>query len=68
MSEKSVSQKVYRWLLKLSPSGFCDDYSGPMEQQFRDELSEASGVWALTVLWIRVLADLTATIPARRHS
>src|SRR5690242_15235704 len=65
MYEEPVSQKVYRWLLKLCPSGFRESYSGPMEQQFREELSESSGGWALAVLWVRVLTDLVVTIPGQ---
>lgn len=65
MHEQTVSQKVYRWLLKLCPSGFRDSYSGPMEQQFREELSESAGARALTALWIRALTDLAVTIPVQ---
>lgn len=32
---------------------------------FREELAESTGRWALTVLWIRLLADLAVTIPGQ---
>ena len=35
----------------------------PMEREFRDELAESSGAYALTVLWIRLLADLAVSVP-----
>ena len=63
--EDPVSWRIYRWLLKLYPAGFRETYGGPMEQEFREELAESTGRWALTVLWIRLLTDLAVTIPGQ---
>jgi len=65
MHEEPVSRKIYRWLLKLYPARFRETYASPMEQEFREELAESSGAWALAVLWIRLLTDLAVTIPAQ---
>ncbi len=63
MPDTSFSLKLYRFLLKLYPSGFRDYYAGPMEREFRDELAESRGVFALARLWVRLLADLAVSIP-----
>jgi putative ABC transport system permease protein len=65
MRDKSFSLKLYRWLLRLYPAGFRENYAGPLERAFRDELAESSGPWALALLWIRLLADLAISIPAQ---
>jgi putative ABC transport system permease protein len=53
--------RLYRWLLKLYPAGFREDYAEAMERAFRDELRESSGV----LLWLRLLADLAVSLPAQ---
>ncbi|MGB8543653.1 MAG: ABC transporter permease [Candidatus Acidiferrales bacterium] len=63
MSDAPVSLKLYRFLLKFYPAGFHDDYAGPMEREFRDELAESTSFFALARLWIRLLADLAVSIP-----
>ena len=65
MRDIPFSLKLYRWLLRLYPAGFREDYAGPMETEFRDELAESRGVWALAALWIRLLADLASSIPVQ---
>jgi hypothetical protein len=65
MRDESFSLKFYRRLLRLYPAGFRDNYAGPLERAFRDELAESSGPWALALLWIRLLADLAISIPAQ---
>jgi len=63
MPDESRSLKLYRWLLKLYPAGFREDYAAPLDRQFRDELNESAGAAALAVLWIRVIADLAISVP-----
>jgi predicted permease len=63
MPSTPFSLKLYRFLLKLYPAGFHDDYAGPMEREFRDELAESSGAFALAKLWVRLLTDLAVSIP-----
>jgi len=63
MPSTPLALKLYRFLLKLYPAGFRDDYAGPMEREFRDELAESSGGLALAKLWVRLLTDLAVSIP-----
>ena len=65
MRDTPFSLKLYRWLLRLYPAGFRENYAGPMETEFRDELAESSGVWALAALWVRLLVDLAVSIPVQ---
>ena len=65
MRDKSLSLKLYCWLLRLYPAGFRENYAGPLERAFRDELAESIGPWALASLWIRLLTDLSRSIPAQ---
>jgi len=66
MRDDPLSLKVYRWVLRLYPAGFRENYARPMETEFRDELSESSGVWGSVAFWIRLLADLAISIPVQR--
>jgi putative ABC transport system permease protein len=63
MPSTPLSLKLYRFLLKRYPAGFRDDYAGPMEREFRDELAESSGVFALAKLWLRLLTDMAVSVP-----
>ena len=63
MRDEPFSLRVYRWLLKLYPAGFREDYAEPLEREFRDELRESSGAAALGMLWIRLLVDLAISVP-----
>jgi putative ABC transport system permease protein len=65
MRDTPFSLRLYRWLLRLYPAGFHENYAGPMEKEFRDELAESSGIWALARLWICLLADLAVSIPVQ---
>jgi putative ABC transport system permease protein len=65
MRDTPLSLKVYRWLQILYPAGFREGYAEPMEKEFRDELAESRGVWALVALWVRLLTDLAVSIPAQ---
>jgi putative ABC transport system permease protein len=65
MRNAPFSLKLYRRLIALYPAGFRENYGDAMEQEFRDELAESSGPWTLAALWIRLLADLTISIPAQ---
>src|SRR5215469_11111131 len=63
MPSQRLSVSVYRVLLKLYPPGFREDYAGPMEKEFRDELAESSGMGNIAMLWIRLLVDLAVSVP-----
>jgi putative ABC transport system permease protein len=62
MPEAPFSLKLYRWLMRLYLPGIREDYAVSMEQEFRDELAESSGVRTLAVLWVRLLIDLAVSI------
>lgn len=63
MPSQRLSVGLYRILLKLYPPGFREDYAGPMEKEFRDELAESDGVRNFAMLWIRLLFDLAVSVP-----
>ncbi len=63
MPDAPFSLKLYRWLLKLYPAAFREEYSAPMEREFCDELAESSGVYSLAAIWIRLVFDLAISIP-----
>lgn len=63
MPDAPFSVKLYRWLLKLYPAAFREEYVALMEREFRDELSDSSTIPARAVLWIRLIADLAFSIP-----
>lgn len=52
--------KLYRWLLKLYPARFREEYAGPLEQQFLDDYRESNN---LVKLWLSALRDLAWSIP-----
>jgi putative ABC transport system permease protein len=54
---------IYRFLLKLYPARFREEYEAPLERQFRDEYCEARGLWARCLFWLRALWDLAVSIP-----
>jgi predicted permease len=57
--------RIYRWLLNLYPAMFREEYAGPMEREFRDELAEAPNRAAVVWLWLRLLFDLAVSLPAQ---
>jgi len=65
MPEPSFSVRLYRRLLALYPAGFRENYAGPLEREFRDELQEATGAGALARLWLRMAVDLATSVPAQ---
>jgi predicted permease len=65
MPEPPLPLRLYRLLLKLYPAAFRENYAVPMERAFQDELAESHNLWALAVLWIRLLSDLAKSIPAQ---
>ncbi|MBV8842492.1 MAG: ABC transporter permease, partial [Bryobacterales bacterium] len=65
MPDQPASLRLYRWLLKLYPASFREDYAEVLERQFRDELQEPAGTAALCVLWIGLIADMAISVPAQ---
>jgi putative ABC transport system permease protein len=60
-----LSERLYRWLIKLYPAGFREQYGTPLERQFRDEYRDVTGAGAVTRLWLRTLLDLARSLPVQ---
>src|SRR6266699_1615812 len=63
MPDVRFSVRLYRWFLKLYPAGFRENYAGQLERQFLDEISLSHGPCSLAMLWIRMLSDLSVSVP-----
>jgi hypothetical protein len=59
------SQRIYRLLLRAYPESYRRHYEEPMAQLFADQLRVADTWSKLAALWLRTLADLLRTLPAR---
>jgi putative ABC transport system permease protein len=57
-------KQIYRFLLKLYPARFREEYEAPLERQFRDEYGQARSLGARVLFWLRALADLATSVPA----
>ncbi len=55
--------KIYRWLLKLYPAGFREEFGVPLEQQFRDDYRDAQGAPQRVGIWLAAITDLAVSIP-----
>jgi hypothetical protein len=60
-----LSERIYQILLKAYPARYLRRYGEPMAQLFSDQLGRASGAGPFVSLWLRTLADLLRTVPAR---
>jgi hypothetical protein len=58
-----MSEKIYRWLLKLYPARFRDEYGGAALQLFRDRLRAERGVPKRLRFWVDVIGDLCISLP-----
>jgi len=54
---------IYRFLLRIYPARFREEYQTPMERQFRDEYREAATNRERARLWTRAIADLMISAP-----
>ncbi len=63
MPDEPFSFRLYRQLLKLYLAGFRENYTEALEREFRDEHNESIGGAALSILWIRIIADLAISVP-----
>jgi predicted permease len=59
------SERLYRWLLKLYPAGFREEYGTPLQRQFHDEYREVATAGDAIKLWLRTLADLARSLPVQ---
>jgi len=62
------SDRLYRFLLRLFPAGFREEYGEDVVQLFRDRRAELAGSRRRTraVFWIRTLGDLILEASAER--
>ena len=63
MPEADSALRFYRWLLKLYPAGFRENYGDALEREFLDDRSECNGPFSLAMLWIRIFFDLAISVP-----
>jgi hypothetical protein len=59
------AEHLYRILLKVYPRRFRREYAEAMAQCFRDQMRGADTTGKRVCLWLRTLADLALSIPAR---
>jgi putative ABC transport system permease protein len=59
------SLRLYRWLLKLYPAGFREQYGGPMTRQFQDDYAEVQGRRDLLRLWAGAVGDVVRSAPVQ---
>ena len=58
-----LSLRIYRLLLRLYPAGFRENYTAPLQRQFRDDYSDVRG-WSDRVrFWSRTLLDFVQSWP-----
>jgi hypothetical protein len=60
----SISEKIYRFLLRAYSRDYRSRYAEPMQQLFRDNLCESRGLAKLLALWGRTLTDWLVSVPA----
>lgn len=57
--------RLYRWILRLYPARFRDDFREELDLAFRLEYEEARGVAARSGFLLRVLWDILRSLPAQ---
>ncbi len=57
------SLRIYRLLLRLYPAGFREDYTGPLQRQFKDDYSDVRGWPDLVRFWVRTVLDFVRSWP-----
>jgi putative ABC transport system permease protein len=69
MPESSLSDRCYRWLLRVLPADFREEFSSDMEETFRaqrDETERRRGIRALAGMWWATIIDILRMAP-REH-
>jgi hypothetical protein len=61
-----MSERIYRWLLRLFPSRFREEYGRDALQLFRDRVRDERGSLQRVRLWLDLLTDLAISLP-REH-
>ncbi len=55
--------RVYRWLLRLYPARFREEYATVMERQFLDDYRDTASIGGRIWLWLRTIEDLALSAP-----
>jgi hypothetical protein len=58
-----MSERIYKWLLRLYPSSFQKAYSDEALQLFRDRARDETGFLSALRLWLDLLSDLVISLP-----
>jgi hypothetical protein len=61
-----MSEKIYRWLVRLYPSEFRQAYGDEALRLIRDRARDEKGILSCLRLWFDLLADLAFSVP-REH-
>jgi putative ABC transport system permease protein len=64
MAKGTIGERVYRWLLRLYPRDFSDDYADEMTRLYRDRLRDESP----RSVWLALVGDLLCTAPKEQMS
>jgi putative ABC transport system permease protein len=57
------SSRLYRWLLRLYPAEFREQYGAPMHRQFQDDYAEVQDSRDLLRFWARTVGDIARSAP-----
>jgi putative ABC transport system permease protein len=57
--------RLYRFLLRLYPAAFREEYASAMERDFQQELAEARNGMTVFWLWMQLLFDLAMSLPVQ---
>jgi hypothetical protein len=63
-----MSERIYKWLLRLYPSNFQKAYGEEALQLFRDRSRDERGFLSSLRLWLDLLGDLVISIPREYRS
>lgn len=61
-----MSERIYRWLIRLYPSEFREAYGDEVLLLIRDRARDENGILSCLRLWLDLLADLAFSVP-REH-
>jgi hypothetical protein len=62
----TLSERIYRLMLRAYPARYREKYAEPMACCFRDQLRQARTASAFRRLWARTLCDWVCTVPRHR--
>jgi predicted permease len=66
MNRPTLSERVYRLMLRLFPADFRADFGDDMSADFQDQRRDVSGVTGMARLWTRTILDLLRRAPVEQ--